>query len=73
MKFGKPIVPPLRATRNKGSASVYLPNREALAELTHGTPDQQALSNYAKLTPSGRNGMSMPDIIAMGSKGAKVE
>lgn len=73
MKFGSPIVPPLRATRNKGSASVYLPDRRALAELTHGSPEQQEMSNYAKLTPSGRAGMSMPDIIAMGAKGAKIE
>lgn len=68
MKFGKSIVPPLRATRNKGSKHAMLPDHAALMQLTKGTPDQRALSNYAKLTPSGRNGLSYPAIIAMGTK-----
>lgn len=58
--------------KNKGSKAAFLPDRRALAQLTRGSPQQQAMSNFAKLVPSGRNGMSMPDIIEMGQKGTKV-
>lgn len=75
MKFGviPDSNPPLRVSRNKGSASVLLPNKEALAQLTSGSPEQQAQSNYAKLTPSGRAALSTPNILDMGAKGVKVE
>jgi hypothetical protein len=65
--------PTFKPIRNKGSTTALLPDRRALRQLTKGDPQQQSMSNYAKLVPSGRNGMSMPDIIAMGQKGIKIE
>lgn len=61
----------MKSAKPKLSRQALLPDRRALAQLTKGTPQQQAMSNFAKLTPSGRNGMSYPDIIAMGQKGTK--
>jgi len=49
-----------------------LPDRAALSKLTKSSLAQQYNGNYAKLTPSGRNALSMPDIIEMGEKGTKI-
>jgi hypothetical protein len=60
-----------RVPRKLGQ-QVLLPNREALAKLTKGSLARQDVGNYAKLTPSGRNALSTPDIIELGRKGTKV-
>ena len=62
---------PLRAPRKLGK-QVMLPDRAALSKLTKSSLAQQYNGNYAKLTPSGRNALSMPDIIEMGEKGTKI-
>jgi hypothetical protein len=73
VKFGaiSKDTPALRAARKVGR-SVMLPNREALAKLTGGTDTRQAIGDYAKLTPSGRNGLSSPGIEELSRKGVKI-
>jgi hypothetical protein len=75
MKFGnaRASAPNTSVVRNKGSSSLLLPGRKALAQLTRGSPQQQAMSNYAKLVPSGRNAPSYQSIIDMGQEAPKIE
>jgi hypothetical protein len=49
-----------------------LPNREALAKLTGGSDTRQSIGDYAKLTPSGRNGLSSPGVEELSRKGVKI-
>lgn len=71
MKHGAPLPTPLRATRNKGASSVYLPDAGALDQLMGSDAEQSAMSNYAKLTPSGRAALA-DNINDMASKGVKI-
>ena len=70
MKFGNPLGRVPRA-KGKGGKQEMLPHRNAMAQLTGGTPEQRSLGNYAKLTPSGLG--PSDDIMAMGEKGADIE
>lgn len=57
----------------KGSKEQLLPSRHAMDELTKGDPWQRSMSNYAKLTPSGRNAPSKyQTIIDMAKLGTDV-
>lgn len=65
MKFGKVLGATPKKAKGKPGQQAMLPSREALAQLTKGSPDQQALGNYAKLTPSGAGApATYPAIIA---------
>lgn len=66
MKFGRGKRPALLS--NKGSRTAMLPSPKAVREITGGTPAQQSLGNYAKLTPSGLADVTQPydDITEMG-------
>jgi len=69
MKYGTTSsgAPKLRTARKTGK-NALLPNREALARLVGGSTESRSIGNYAKLTPSGRNALSTPDIMALGEK-----
>lgn len=42
-----------------------LPNRHALNKLTAGDAFQRSISNYAKVTPSGRQALDTPNVLDM--------
>lgn len=77
MKFGPAKINPgtgrLIQQPNKGSKEQLLPSRHAMDQLTKGDPWQRSMSNYAKLTPSGRNAPSKyQTIIDMAKLGTDV-
>lgn len=49
----------------KGSTSEVLPDRHALTKLTAGDAFQRSISNYAKVTPSGKQAIGMPSVLDM--------
>ena len=62
---------PVQQVKNKGAK--LLPGRAALNELQKGNPWQRGVTNYAKLTPSGRNApMTYQDILEMAENATKV-
>lgn len=53
----------------KGGGQALLPDRRAVDKLLNGNPYERSMGNYAKLTPSGRNGpMTYQSIIDMARK-----
>ena len=77
MKYGPSKINPgtgrLIRHKGKGGKEQLLPSRHAMDEVTKGNPWQRSMSNYAKLTPSGRNAPSKySTIIDMAELGTKV-
>ena len=54
------------------SQQAMLPSRKAVVQLTHGSPEQQSLGNYSKLTPGPTTPMRYSDIMQEGLAGPKV-
>jgi hypothetical protein len=62
-----------RVVVNKGSRTApMLPGKRAMRKLTGGDPDQMALGNYAKMTPSGAGGFGQPNILGAGVQPAVI-
>lgn len=53
-----------KLTKNKGKGGLLetLPNQRTLSRLVSGDTFERSMSNYAKVTPSGENALTTPNI-----------